>query len=172
MPFSSTVIADRRTRCGAGVISGGTTETSTRAVAVAPTPLSTVYSIGGRPPVTPGAGVTWIALPPATIATCPDSGDSGVTALITTLVQSTLGSLSSTRSTVARSARTPNSSSAADGAPIGTAVQSGGSRGSSEVVVGSSTVAESSTDGSGGATSAQLSTGRKPASAIHDRPVR
>ena len=51
---------------------------------------------------------------------------------MTTDAQFTLGSLSSTRSTVARPARTPNTSSAACGVPVGgTSVQSGGTGGRS-----------------------------------------
>src|SRR5664279_860809 len=80
---------------------------------------------------------------------------------MTTEVQSTLGSLSSTRSTVARPVRTPKVSSTARGTPTGTPVQSGGNRGRSAVDCRSSSVAESSVEGSGGATSAQLSTNRK-----------
>ena len=139
--------------------SAATTATSTRAVAVPPWPLPTWYSIGGSRPVAVAGTVTWMALPPATMATEPTAAGSGVTPSITTEVQSTLGSLSSTRSTVARPALTPNSSSTACGTPIWTAVQSGGSRGrSSLLLAGRRRWQLSSVGPSGGATSAQLST--------------
>src|SRR5664279_3202290 len=115
----------------------------------------------GRSPPTPGAGVTWIAVPPATMATTPTDAGNAETLSMTTEVQSTLGSLSSTRSTVARPVRTPKVSSTARGTPTGTPVQSGGNRGRSEGYCRSSSVAASSVEGSGGATSAQLSTNRK-----------
>ena len=107
------------------------------------------------------------------MATSAAAAGNAETLSMTTEVQSTLGSLSSTRSAVARPVRTPNVSSAARGSPIGTPVQSGGSRGRSAVDCRSSLVAESSVVGSGGATSAQLSTSRKPLPAppgTQDRP--
>src|SRR6478752_2044918 len=169
VPSTSAVAADRRTRSAGAVTPAGTTPTVIRAVAVAPRPLPTVYSMPGTVAAV-GLTVIWIAEPFPTTATVPTSAGSGLTDSMTTLVQSMPGSLSSTRSTVARPARTPNSSSTASGSPTGTAVQSGGSWGSSSELVGSSTVVVWSAGPSGGATSAQLSTARNPSLAIQDRP--
>ena len=73
--MTSVAVADRRTRCWWFGCARRVTVTATVALASPPLPLPTRYSIGGTgsAPV----AVTWIALPPPTMATVPTSGGNG-----------------------------------------------------------------------------------------------